>query len=142
MTQQSQQPDNAPQFSIAELGAKFGEQLAQAYAQIITLEKQLTAQALAIQSMTKNEVRLQGHIQELEAKVSEFTRQEYDFVDHIQELEVELVELKKSLEIMINEPQREKVVPYEMSEASAKLADEGREIIQGNKEAASIETAS
>ncbi len=98
-----QQP---PQFNIAELGAKFGAQQAQDYAQIITLEKQITAQTLTIQQMTKNEARLQGHIQELEAKVAEFTTKEYDFVDHIQELEAELVELKKSLETMVNEPYR------------------------------------
>lgn len=54
--------------SIAELGAKFGELLAQAYAQIITLEKQLTAHALTIQQLVKNEAALVDHIQKLEGE--------------------------------------------------------------------------
>jgi predicted nucleic acid-binding Zn-ribbon protein len=90
------QQSKIPQFTIAEVGAKFGEQQAQAYAQIITLEKQLADHVLTIQSMTKNEARLQDHIEALEVKISEFTQQEYDFVDRIQELEAELAEAKPS----------------------------------------------
>ncbi len=102
-----------PQFNITELGAKFGAQDAQLYGQIITFEKQLTAQALTIQAMTKNEAAL---------------------VDRIQELEAESVELKKSLEIMINEPYREREVEQAaMSPQAAELMQEGREIIQATK---------
>ncbi len=54
--QQSQTNQQLPQFNITELGAKFGAQDAQLYGQIITFEKQITAQALTIQAMTKNEL--------------------------------------------------------------------------------------
>lgn len=66
MTTQQPQP---PQFSIAELGAKFGAQLGQAYAEIITMEKQLSVQALTVQQMTANEAALVEHIQDLEAEL-------------------------------------------------------------------------
>lgn len=59
-----------PQFSIAELGARFGSQLSQTYAEIITLEKQLTAQTAIIEKMTKNEERQQNLIQDFEAELN------------------------------------------------------------------------
>lgn len=64
------QPQQAP-FTIAELGARFGAQLGQVYADIIILEKQLSAQALNIQELTANESRLVDHIQAIEAQLSE-----------------------------------------------------------------------
>ncbi len=124
MTDQQPHP---PQFNIAELGAKFGAQEAQLYGQIITLEKQLTAQVLTIQQMTKNEARLQDHIEELEAKISEFTQQEYDFVDHIRELEAELVDLKKS-------PFREQAA---ISPEAGGIAQQGKEAIDATKKPSS-----
>lgn len=86
--------NNQPQFTIAELGAKFGSQIAQVFSELITLEKVIESQQVQIQAVTKNEARLQGRIQELEAQVAEFTKQEYDFVDHIQTLESELDVMK------------------------------------------------
>lgn len=57
-----------PPFTIAELGAKFGPLLAQAYAEIITLEKQIAAQNVNIQLMTQDEAALVDRIQDLEAE--------------------------------------------------------------------------
>lgn len=82
----NQQQPQPPQFGIAELGAKFGAQLGQAYAEIITMEKQLSAQALTVQQMTANEAAL---------------------VDHIQVLEAELAELKATIGTLMAEPYRE-----------------------------------
>lgn len=64
MTDQQKTP-----FTIAELGAKFGPQLAQAYAEIITLEKQLQAHVLTIQQFTENEKMLLDKIDWLENKL-------------------------------------------------------------------------
>lgn len=86
--------NNQPQFTIAELGAKFGSQIAQIFYELITLEKVIESQRTQIEALTKAEARLQGHIQELEAQMAKFTRQEYDFVDHIQTLESELNMMK------------------------------------------------
>lgn len=66
MTDQSQ----LPQFSIAELGARFGAQQAQDFAQIITLEKQVTAHIQTIQELTKNQAVLVDHIQQLEEELA------------------------------------------------------------------------
>ena len=87
------------QFSIAELGAKFGAQLSQSYAEIITLEKRLAAQALTIQAMTANEAALVDHIQNLE-------------------IEVKILEADKK------------------ADERARMAADGRAIIQGRKEEA------
>jgi septal ring factor EnvC (AmiA/AmiB activator) len=62
MTDQQQQF----QPTIAELGAKFGAQQAQAFSEMIALEKMIESQAEHIQDMTKNEMRLAEHIQDLE----------------------------------------------------------------------------
>ena len=56
----------SPQFSIGELGAKFGAQLAQAHAENITLEKTIQTLQSQIQMMTQNEKRLADHIEDLE----------------------------------------------------------------------------
>lgn len=88
-----------PQFTIVELGAKFGAQLAQNFGECITLEKIVTSQRLQIEAMTKNETSL---------------------VDHIQTLEAELSELKKSLETIMADPYHE--FGYE---SDAKIAAEG-----------------
>lgn len=109
-----------PQFSIAELGAKFGAQLGLAYAEIITLEKTINALQAQIQEQAKNEARLHDHIQELEAEIAEFTRQEYDFTDHIQALEAELDALKTA--------EREMVPPHAMPEAPA-ISSQAKKII-------------
>lgn len=61
MTNQPQQP----QFTIAELGAKFGAQQAQTLSELITAEKIIEVQRLQIEAMTKNEARLVDHIQDL-----------------------------------------------------------------------------
>lgn len=61
MTDQQPQP---PQFTIAELGAKFGEPLGQAYAENIILGKQLQLQQAQI-------LVLQARIAELEVEVAE-----------------------------------------------------------------------
>lgn len=58
MTDQQPQP---PQFTVAELGAKFGEPLGQAYAENIILGKQLQLQQAQI-------LVLQARIAELEAQ--------------------------------------------------------------------------
>jgi len=55
---------NQPQFTIAELGAKFGAQQAQAFADIITLEKQ-------IDNLTQANDALHERVQVLEAELAE-----------------------------------------------------------------------
>ncbi len=60
-----------PQITPDELAAKWSNLLNQAFIQIITLEKQLTAQAAFIQEMTVNETALVQNIQELEDKLIE-----------------------------------------------------------------------
>lgn len=114
----NQQP-RPPQFSIAELGAKFGAQLGQAYAEIITMEKQLSAQALTIQQMTTNEMTL---------------------IDHIQDLEAELAELKATIETLMAEPYRElaEAAPI-LSPEAAEIAEQGRMAIANEKEKAAPE---
>lgn len=56
--------EQSPSFSIAELGQKFGAQLAQAYAEIITLEKRLAERE-------RNEARLVGHIEDLKNEIED-----------------------------------------------------------------------
>lgn len=72
---------NQPIITPDELAAKWSNLLNQAFIQIIalekqviTLEKQLAAQAAFIQEMTKNEVGLADHIQDLEAELAELKR--------------------------------------------------------------------
>ncbi len=99
-----------PQFTIAELGAKFGVELALNFGECITLEKIVASQRLQIEAMTKNETSL---------------------VDHIQNLEAELSELKKSLETIMAEPYHECGYESEsLSPESAKIAAEGSAIIK------------
>lgn len=110
MTDQSQ----PPQFSIAELGARFGAQLAEAYALTITKDKQLAAQATTIQELVANEAKL---------------------VSHIQDLEAQLAELKATIEVLINEPPRERAEDTDvLSSKTAKIAKGGKTIIQGNNQ--------
>lgn len=54
-----------------ELAAKWSNLLNQAFIQIITLEKQLAAQAASIQEMTTKETVLVENIQALEAELAE-----------------------------------------------------------------------
>lgn len=64
-----QQPQQ-PQFSIAELGAKFGVQLGQANAEIITLGKTISALQAQIQEQAQVEVRLAENNQNLEDELA------------------------------------------------------------------------
>jgi predicted nuclease with TOPRIM domain len=61
---------NRPDFTIAELGAKFGAQQGQVFSELITLEKIVASQQAQIENMTQNESRLTDHIQDLEEEVS------------------------------------------------------------------------
>ncbi len=88
-----------PQFTIVELGAKFGASQSQTYADLIMLEKTALSLQAQIEAMTKNEAAL---------------------VDHIQNLEAELSELKKSLETIMTAPYHERGY-----ESDAKIAAEG-----------------
>lgn len=60
---------NDPQFSVSELGQKFGSQLGQMYAEIIILEKQVAGQSLTIQSMTQREKGLVTRLHDLEEQL-------------------------------------------------------------------------
>ena len=60
-----------PQITPDDLAAKWSNLLNQAFIQIITLEKQLAAQATFIQKMTANETALVENIQALESELSE-----------------------------------------------------------------------
>jgi predicted nucleic acid-binding Zn-ribbon protein len=103
-----------PQFTIAELGAKFGAQLGQIYSELITLEKVIESQQAQIQKMTNNENRL---------------------VDHVQDLEDELTLLKSEnfeLQQMAETQQAETKDPPRLSPKSQELAEASRAIIQGD----------
>lgn len=99
----------SPQFSIAELGAPFGSQLAEVYAEIITLKKQLTAQTLFIEKMTKNEERQQNLIQDLEAELSALKLENFELneakslVDALKISEAELGARVQGLEAELTE---------------------------------------
>ena len=105
-----------PQFSIAELGARFGAQQAQAYAEIITLEKQIAAQALTIQAMTKNEASLVDRIQDLEAEAVTLKAENMEREAQMEQtgLSPELVEIAAGASALIEEA-------YEEAEAAAAL---------------------
>ncbi len=62
---------NQPSITPDELSAKWSILLNQAFIQIITLEKQLAAQAVLIQEMTANEVALVQNLQALEDELAE-----------------------------------------------------------------------
>lgn len=102
--------DQQPQFTIAELGAKFGalqgQILAQTLAELITLEKMVQTLQSQIQAMTKNEAR---------------------FIEHIQDIEEQLAELK-----VANDN-----IPH-MSEEMIKIASEGSAVIADKKEIAAL----
>jgi hypothetical protein len=74
MTNQPQQP----QFTIAELGAKFGAQQAQILSELITLEKIIESQRLQIEAMTKNEARLVDHSQDLEDELRKLKSENFE----------------------------------------------------------------
>lgn len=136
-------PQQQPQDTITpdEIGAEWGMKLGAALLEKIDLRKrmerlttitneyvnrirELEAELVKTDELAeKTEAHLHAHIQDLEAKISEFTEQEFDFVDHIQALESELEVMKI--------PERETDNPHAMSEAA-----EGRTIIVGAKEKA------
>ncbi len=62
---------NQPQITPDELAAKWSNLLNQAFIQIITLEKQLAAQAAFIQEMTTNETAIVENITFLENELAE-----------------------------------------------------------------------
>jgi predicted nuclease with TOPRIM domain len=102
-----QQP---PQFTISELGAKFGSQMAQALSELITLEKMIESQRAQIEAMAKNEARLVDHIQDLENEVS-LIRSENS----------ELEEMMKQVQTAAKPA---------LSAEEQRLADEARQIIR------------
>jgi chromosome segregation ATPase len=67
-----------PQFTIAELGAKFGSQIAQTLSELITVEKIIESQRLQIEAMAKNEDRLKDHIQDLEDELRELKSENFE----------------------------------------------------------------
>jgi cell division protein FtsB len=66
MNSQPQQP----QFTIAELGAKFGTHLAQILSELITFEKVIEMQQAQIEAIALKETRLTDHIQDLEDELT------------------------------------------------------------------------
>ncbi len=83
-----------PQFTIAELGSKFGAQQAQVFSELITLEKMIESQRVQIQEMTKVEARLVKNAQDLEEDISLFNLENTEFKEIIEELQSELTEIK------------------------------------------------
>lgn len=106
--------DQQPPFTIEELGAKFGVQLSQAYAELITLEKVIVSQRAKIEAMIQNEMEMTARIHEIE---------------------IELVELRAATKEVVN--------PHALSEAAAEIAAEGKAIIDGGgkEKAAPVEAA-
>lgn len=132
-----------------ELGAAWASRLNQTIIENIALEKLTAQMKTQIEVQAQNGVRLQAHIQDLEAKVAEFTQQEYDFVDHIQALELELDVMKtatpdrvpatgtaETSEAGIAEFAQQQ---HTLSEEAAEIAAEGSAIIK--EKAAPIEAA-
>lgn len=82
----NQQPQ---QITPDELSAKWSNLLNQAFIRIITLEKQLAAQATFIQEMTKNEVDLVDHVQDVEAELAELKNAPYKLSQEAAEIAIE-----------------------------------------------------
>jgi len=57
-------------YTVAELGAKFGEHQAQAFGELIMLEKTVASLHAQIEVMKQNEGALIDHIQEIEVKLA------------------------------------------------------------------------
>lgn len=76
-----------PQFTIAELGSKFGAQQAQVFGEFITLEKVINSLQTQIEAMTKNEARLVENIQDLEEDISLFKLENTELKEIIEELQ-------------------------------------------------------
>jgi len=81
MTNQQITPD--------ELAAKWSNLLNQAFIQVISLEKQLAAQAIFIQEMTKNEVDLVENIQILEDELAELKNSPHSLSQEAAEIATE-----------------------------------------------------
>lgn len=108
MTDQ-QQPPNLPLISPDEVTDRWGRLLNQAFIQIISLENQLAEQAVLIEKITANELRLS-------AKLAEFYRKSKN------ELSPEVEALAAEAEAIANampeaeEGEKEKAAPIEAAE--------------------------
>jgi chromosome segregation ATPase len=135
--------------TIAELGAKFGAQLSQAYAELITLEKQIAAQGQNIQKLAQSEARLQRQIETIEAELNDLRSENFDLEElaeerqefaaeqqalvdalkisevrlgtRVQGLKAELAEIKTA----VKNPD----MPIRLSTAAAEIAGEAKTII-------------
>jgi archaellum component FlaC len=70
--------ESTPQFTIAELGAKFGAQLGQIFSELITAEKEIQTQRIQIQEITKTEKRLAEHVQDLEDELASLKSENFE----------------------------------------------------------------
>lgn len=107
-----------PQFTIAELGARFGPPLAQAFSEIIVLEKAVQSFQSQIQAMTENVSALVDHIQDLEGELDALKSENMEREAQMKEqsgLSPEMVEIVAEAKSIINET-------YNDAEASAGLA--------------------
>jgi hypothetical protein len=79
MTNTQQQP----QFTIAELGAKFGAQQAQILSDLILAEKIIESLRAQIQDMTRNETKLTDHIQDLESDFALLKSEKFELEEEL-----------------------------------------------------------
>lgn len=114
-----------PQFTIAELGSKFGAQQAQVFGELITLEKIIKSLQTQIEAMTKNEARLVENIQDLEEDISLFKLENTELKEIIEELQ----SLQTQLRVELTEIKTATKAPA-MSAAFTDMAAEGSAIIK------------
>ncbi|MHC4397132.1 MAG: hypothetical protein ACYS1A_15945 [Planctomycetota bacterium] len=81
--------DQQPQFTIAELGAKFGIYLGEALSGQINLERMIESQQVKIQEMTTNEARLVEHIQDLEDDIALLRDENFELKAELAEIEAD-----------------------------------------------------
>ena len=103
---------NQPQITPDELSAKWSILLNQAFIQIITLEKQLAAQAVFIQEMTTSQVVLEDELALLKSEIHEL---QHELQKGQNALSSEATEIAaQGTEIIANE--KEKATPIESTQ--------------------------
>jgi predicted nucleic acid-binding Zn-ribbon protein len=129
MTNTQQQP----QFTIAELGAKFGAQQAQMLSDLILAEKLIESLRAQIQDMTRNETKLTDHIQDLESDFALLKSEKF-------ELEEELAARPTPEQLADLEAQVDELIADGPTVAHSAARDLAK-VSEGNQKAALVEAA-
>lgn len=100
------------QFTVAELGSKFGSQMGQILSELIVLEKLVEAQQAQIREMTEDKANLQYQIHDLENELAQLKSEIYELQRAQNTLSPEAAEIaEQGKGIIANE--KEKAAPTE-----------------------------